>query len=122
MADISITADQVLPASLGEIKDREGNPADVQNVVWKTSDETVISIEPGEDDRHVTIVSHLVGEARLMVEADVDMGEGVELRQGEKAIAVTPGRAASLSLELGTPEPKPTVEPEPTPEPEPEPA
>ena len=120
MADITITADQVLPVSLGKITDREGNEADVQNVVWKTSDETIISFEPGDDDRSGTIVSHLVGEATVMVEADVDMGEGVEMRTGSRVITVTAGKAATLSLDLGTPEPKPTGEPVPTPEPEPQ--
>jgi hypothetical protein len=123
VADITITADQVLPVSLGEIKDQEGNAADVQGIRWSTSDATIITFEPGEDDRHGTIVSHLVGEATVMVEADVDMGEGVVMRTGSRIITVTAGQAATLSLELGTPAPKeaPTPTPEPAPEPTPAP-
>ena len=118
MADITITADQVVPVSLGEIKDREGNPADVQDIRWSTSDATIITFEPGDDDRSGTIVSHLVGEATVMVEADVDMGDGVIMRTGSKVITVTPGQAASLSLTLGTPAPKEVAPPEEPEEPE----
>lgn len=108
MADTNITADQVLPLSIDptSIKDREGNPAQVENVVWLTSDATIITIEPAADNLSAVAVSHSVGEARVVVEADADLGDGVKTLSGNHSISVQAGQAASITVTAGVPTPK----------------
>jgi hypothetical protein len=120
MADTNITADQTLPLSIDptSITDREGNPAQVQNVTWATSDPTVITIEPASDNLSAVAVSHRVGEATILVQADADLGEGVKTLSGSHSISVQAGQAASITVVPGVPTPKdaPTP-PEPVPAP-----
>lgn len=117
MADTNITADQKLPLSIDptSIKDREGNPASVENIVWATSDPTILTIEPAADNLSAVAVSHLVGQATVLVEADADLGEGVKTINGSLTVLVEAGQAASITVIPGAPTPKDAPAPTPAP-------
>jgi hypothetical protein len=121
MSTVIITADEVVTLSIdpASITDREGNPATVENVTWATSDATKVSVEPSADGLSCLCVSHLQGEATILVEADADLGAGVKTISGSQDISVTPGQAAKITVNAGTPTPKDAPVPEPVPEPAP---
>jgi hypothetical protein len=109
MPDITITADKVVSLSIdpASIKDREGNPAAVQGTpVWASSDETVVTLQVAEGGMSAVAVSHLAGAARVLVEADADLGDGVKPINGSLEIEVTPGVAAAITITAGEPTPK----------------
>lgn len=87
--------------------DGAGNPAPVENVVWSSSDPTILAVEAAADGLSAvaTAVGPL-GDAQLNVVADAQIGEGVTEISGTLAVKVTASQAVAVNLVPGTPEPK----------------
>lgn len=94
------------------ITNNQGNPAPVQegSIVWASSNDTVLTVTPSADGMSCVIDSVAPGTARVTVQADADLGEGVSNITGvSEDIEVTqdPNTVAStFSITLGDPQPK----------------
>jgi len=102
----TLTATQQFTASINP-KDRKGNPAEVQDVVWASSDETVATLVPSSDGKSCLVVAGAPGSGRVTVNADADLGEGVSPLIGELEVTVTAGTATILEIAAGAPEEQP---------------
>lgn len=92
---------------------KRGKPADVQNATWASSDESVCSVVPSEGGKSALIVAQGVGQAKVNVAADADLGDGVKLIFGSQDIQVVLGEAVTLGITMGVNEEQPEGEPEP---------
>ena len=102
----TLTATQQLTASINP-KDRKGNAAQVADVTWASSDETVATVVPSADGKSALVVAGAPGSGRITVNADADLGEGVSPLIGELAIDVTAGTATVIDVTAGAPEEQP---------------
>jgi hypothetical protein len=90
--------------------DAAGNPASVENITWGCSDPSILTVEQVNDPEQprtgtraiVTTVGPL-GTARVTVEADALLGDGVELIQGFLDVVVVGSKAVSFTVGAGTP-------------------
>lgn len=105
--EITLTNEQKVRATLTP-KTASGNPAPIDG----KPDISVISGEAtinniSEDGMSFDIVSpDLPGDSQVLIEADADLGDGIETISDVIKVAVVGARAANLGLSLGTPEPK----------------
>jgi hypothetical protein len=99
--DVSLTLDQQFNAVVTP-KDRKGNPAEIQNPVWASSDETVAQVTAGADGLSALVDTIGVGQANIVVSGDADMGDGVKPITGTLGVTVTKGSATVLEIS-GTP-------------------
>lgn len=84
-------------------KTRAGNPANVENVVWGSSDPNVITITPATDGLSATAATTgTLGTVQITVTADADLGAGVEEITGVQEIQVLAGKAVSLGITGGS--------------------
>ena len=102
MANPTLAAGRAKPISL-VINDKRGNPARVDGMpVWSSSDESVVTVTPGDDGMSATILSlGATGTAQVSVSADADLGEGVRTMTGSALIDVIAGEAFAFALMLG---------------------
>lgn len=92
------------------ITNAAGEVAPVENIVWASSDPTVVNVVAAADGMSAVIPCIAEGTARVTVTADADLGAGVVTITGvsEDIIVVTdPANLASvMTLTLSAPEPK----------------
>jgi len=99
-----VKATQRLPLSLS-IKDKEGNPAEVQGVpVWSVSDATVGELQVAEDGKSAVLLAGTPCTGSVSVACDADLGEGVSTVGAQLDITVVAGDAAIVTIEPGTAE------------------
>lgn len=90
--------------------DAKGKPATVDGVpTWTASDTSVIdSITPSADGKSATLhIMDTPGASLLTVNADVDMGSGVNNVDFVDTVTVTPGDAVAASFNFGAVTPDP---------------
>jgi hypothetical protein len=99
LTDIQMVSLAIAPVSAA------GNPAEVQSVVWASSDESILTVVASEDGLSAvaTTVGPL-GTAQVTVTADADLGEGVVPLTGILDVVVVGSQAATLGVVAGTPE------------------
>lgn len=117
MAVATITIDQEFDVTL-RITDRAGHPAQVDGVpVWTSNPPNGLELVPSADGMSCVVRStDVVDEGIVLtVEADADLGAGVEPLIGLLTVAVTSGSARILALNAGTPRMKQTAAPSPSP-------
>lgn len=107
MIETTITNEQKVSLTLTP-KTATGKPAKVQDGSLKWS---VISgdstVEPAGDGLSAFLVSSdTPGDTQFLVEADADIGDGVETISEAITLHVSGANAANLGAVLGTPEPK----------------
>lgn len=86
--------------------DAAGNVAPVENIVWASSDEAIVSVVPSEDGLSAVFTAvGPVGNAQLTVTADADMGEGVTNITGTLDVQVIAGDAVAFQINVLPEEP-----------------
>ena len=88
-----------------EVRDRLGNPAEVQDPLeWSTDNVDLLALTPSDDGRtcQVAAVGPL-GMAVVTLRADADLGEGVVHIVGSLEVTVTAGTATVVELVADTP-------------------
>jgi hypothetical protein len=119
-AVMALTLTSVQQASLTvSAVDAKGNPAPVDNVVYRSSDPTIIELQEDSEDPTVAWVVAVgaLGNAQVTVAADADIGEGVKALTGLLDVTVVAAEAVAISIETGVPEDQPETEPGPEPVP-----
>jgi len=94
--------------------DAHGNPAQVDDVQFESSDPAVLAITPTSPADPLSAWVNAVGatgHAQVTVKADADLGEGVVPLQGILEVEVLAAQAVSLGITTGTPEEAPVVNP-----------
>lgn len=119
MFEVQLTTEQKVLVTLAP-ETLSGQPAELDGIpkIAVISGDATIEIV---DDKNFFIVSgSKPGDSQVLVEADADLGEGVELISGVIKATVIGARAANLGLKIGTPVLKSATPPAP-PAPQPEP-
>lgn len=86
--------------------DSRGFPAQVESVVWSSSDASVISVVQRASDPLMADVGAVGApgtSAQVQVSADADLGSGVVPLSGFADIAIVSGQAVSLTISLSSP-------------------
>lgn len=85
--------------------DKQGNPAVVDGVpVWASSDSTIITVTPNATGMEADVVAvGLLGDAKVSVSADADLGAGVTTIFGSLDVTITQGQAVGIKITVGTP-------------------
>jgi len=110
----TMNTSQRLPVTV-VITKADGSPADVQNMVWASSDETVVTpaMDANGTSGFVNAVAASDNAARLVCTGDADLGAGVVPLIGtSEDITVTQDpatQASSIVINFGAAEDKPTV-------------
>ena len=103
---IVITADQVLPLSVGQARDGEGNLAPLDGFpTFESSDPTVAEVVDNGDGT-ATVVSRLAGNAQVTMRADALVGDGVIEVLATLDVTVVPGQAVAVTIAAGVPQSK----------------
>jgi hypothetical protein len=103
---VVLTNTQKVAAGWGSPVDAKGDPAQVQNLTWKTSDAATATAEQDPAVPYGVIVKAVhAGAAQVWPEADADLGDGVTLITGDKLdVTVTGGQAVGFGpVTIGTP-------------------
>lgn len=102
MASIQLTDTQQAPLSF-TATDKKGFPAEVQNPTFSSGDPNVVSVspDPGGDPTKSVIVAGAPGNTQVVVSADADLGDGVELITGSLDVTVVAGKAAVINVAAG---------------------
>lgn len=99
-----LPADKLVSVTI-ELKDKKGNPAQVDDTpVWSTDNTQVLALEPAADGMSckVTAVGVLTASpVMVQVTADADLGDGVKPVIGTLEVNVVAGDAALISLTPG---------------------
>lgn len=98
-----LNADQKVKLTITPV-DSYGNLSVVENVVWASSNEEVVTIEQLSDTEVYAVAMGPVGDSQVSVVADARIGEGVSELVGLLDFSVLPAEAVSLSVVAGTPE------------------
>lgn len=80
--------------------DDVGNPADVEDAAWSSSDDAVIALLETGDPLTITIqaIGAVGAQATVTVSGDADLGDGVVPVQGSDSIHIVAGQATSVSF------------------------
>ena len=98
-----LTATQDAPVQ-AICKDAKGNPAQVADPVWTTSDAAIVALKPDTDPLKTTISAvGPLGAALVTFTADADLGAGVVPIIGTMDVVVNPGAATVVELSAGAP-------------------
>lgn len=86
--------------------DAAGNPAQIENVSWQSSnvDILTVAVEQSDDKKAVATTVGPLGTAQIQVTADARIGEGVVELTGVLDVEVVASEATTLSIVPGTPE------------------
>ena len=86
--------------------DAKGNLAEVQNITFKSTNPDVLDVVQDLEDPKKAVVVALgpLGSAQVSVQADADLGEGIETLEGILDVEVKAGKAVALTVDAGTPE------------------
>ncbi len=86
--------------------DAAGNEAQVENVVWSTSDSNLLTVTPSTDGLSATFTAvGPIGNAQLTVTADAHIGEGVTEISGVLDVQIVAGEAVTLQINVLPEEP-----------------
>lgn len=85
------------------VTDKRGNPAQVQNGQWESSDESVVTVVDSGTNSAVVKAVGPVGASTVTYVADVDLGDGVTEATGMLDIEVVAGDASVFNITAGTP-------------------
>lgn len=104
-----ILTDEQQVALAVEFKTGKGNAARVDGTpVWRSSDETIVTLTPAEDGMTATAVTvGPLGTVQVSVEADADLGDGTRLITGVLDIEVRAAEAVQAIVVAGAPETEP---------------
>jgi len=106
MLELKITNEQKIPVELKPVT-AAGKPAELDGkpaVSVVAGDST---FEQSEDGKTITLISSdTPGDTQFLIEADADLGEGVETISDIVKLTVEGAKAASLGLVAGTAVPK----------------
>lgn len=84
-----------------------GRPASLDGAVRASVISGEGTVLPGSNDREVVLASgDNPGDVTFLIEADADLGEGVQLIQDTVTLHVAGAMAQNLGLVVGAPEPK----------------
>lgn len=86
--------------------DAAGNPSTVEDVVWNSSANDILTItaDPTDPSKAVATTTGKLGTAQIQVSADAKIGEGTVALNGIQDVEVVAGEAVSLNIAAGTPE------------------
>lgn len=107
MADLKLTTTQKVPVFVEPV-DKFGNPAEVENLVWTSSDPTIVDfVFDTESHKSAWVVTTGgTGSVQIAVTADATLGEGEKPLTAIVNIEVVPAEAVTLGVKFGTPEEK----------------
>lgn len=106
MLDLIITNEQKIKVTLTP-KTIAGKDAAVDGKPVWTVQSGSGTVEPSEDGLSAYLISSdTIGDTMVLVEADADLGEGVETISGQIQLHVEGAQAANLGLSAGPAEPK----------------
>lgn len=101
---ILTTTQKVL--AIVEPVDKFGNTATVENVVWVSSDQTVIELGPEIEGtsglQRYLFAKGATGTCQVSVTADARIGEGEVILACASDITVLPAEAISVGMKFGT--------------------
>lgn len=85
-----------------------GNPAEVQDPKFSSSDESIITVVADPNDPTSAVVTAVgpLGSAQVSATADADLGEGVTEITAVDTVEVKAAQATTLGLTFGVPETK----------------
>lgn len=86
-----------------------GHPAPVDGplrVIITSGSSTVVQ-DPATPNEILFVSSNTPGDTKGVIQADADLGAGVELIEEAFTYSVTSAKAAALGFSIGSPEPKP---------------
>lgn len=104
--DITLTNEQKVKVTLAPVT-ATGKPAKLDGEpTWTVqSGDSTVQVDPGGLSAFL-VSSDTPGDTVIVVEADANLGEGVETISDAIRLTVEGARASSLGLVVGTPEPK----------------
>lgn len=106
MVEIKLTNEQKVKVSLTPVT-ATGKPATLDGVPKWTVQSGSAEVQVAPDGLSATLVSpDSPGDSEILVEADADLGEGVETISDVIKLSVEGARATNLGLTVSTPEPK----------------
>lgn len=104
MFEVSLTNEQKVAVTLAPVT-QKGKPVEVENIEFSVVSGNCTVEQDLEDPKKATIISSDdPGSSEVLVEADADLGEGVETISDVIKVVVAGARAANLGLTIGTPE------------------
>lgn len=94
-------------------KDSQGNVAPVENIVWSSSDENIITVTADASDPTKAVVSSTgtTGTGQVNVQADARVGSGTNEITGLLDVEILAAEATVVEISAGTPVDKAGVEP-----------
>lgn len=102
---VTITNEQKVLIGLNPVT-AAGNPAVLDGIPSWAVTEGDATIEAAADGMSCYLISGTVGNSKITVTADADLGEGVRTLSDTIDLAVVSAEASTLGLIAGTPEPK----------------
>jgi hypothetical protein len=94
---VVLTNTQKVDLTYGVPVDAKGDPAAVDNVVWKSSDPATATVAAGATPYTGTVKAVHTGACQVWIEADADLGDGVTLITGDKVdVQITGGQAVGF--------------------------
>jgi hypothetical protein len=104
---LKLTTTQQSALSISPV-DRKGKPAEVESIVFTSSDETVATVtQDTADPRKALLKAVNTGTAQINVTADPKLGDEVGAITGTLDVTVVAAEAVSLSIGTGTVEEQP---------------
>jgi hypothetical protein len=107
MLDITLTNEQKVKVTLTPVTGT-GKPAQLDGapvVTVVSGDATVVHVE-GQPREFYIVSGDSPGQSEILIEADADLGSGVETISDVIRLTVEGARAVSLGMTVGTPEAK----------------
>lgn len=98
----TLRSNEKVPLSIQPV-DAKGNPAPIDGKAqWISSDETIVKLQIADDGLTcVAIAAERLGNARITVNADADLGDGIKTISGTFDIEVKAGEAVALNINSG---------------------
>jgi hypothetical protein len=108
MADLILTDTQQFDLAVG-FADKKGKPAKIDGTpAWNCSNAAALSVTAAGDGMSATCVAlDLADDVQISVEADADLGEGVEPVVGTYLVSIVAGKAVSAVFTPGAPTEQP---------------
>ncbi len=99
-----MTNSQQLTATIQPV-DKKGQPAPIDGVpVWASSDETIITVVPSDDGLSAVVAAvGPLGDAKVAVSADADLGAGINTIFGTLDVTITQGGAVGFKITTSDP-------------------
>lgn len=110
---VKMFIDKVIDAAGNEIKDANGNPVGVENIVWTSADPAILSVvDIAPDSKSATIrttgtLTLPEAVAQISVSADLIEGEGENIATAIRQFKIVTSAAVGFSTGIGAPEPRP---------------